>query len=93
MVLERHDIKSVKMKWNGRFACLVVQQGGVTRSHATYIIQGYGVSNARLHVTKLQDGLGTSFAISSTEQAVTFADEGGASFSIFMLMGTLPIIS
>ena len=85
----------LKMVFEGRFAAIVVIQGTSTTSHATYIIQGYGISTARFHVTKIQGGEAISHTVSTTEQAVTFSNSNKgtqAVVSVFMLDGTLPII-
>jgi len=87
---------AVKMVWSGRFACIVTIQGTTTATHASYLVQGYGASTARLHVARVQGGEAITHVVSSTEQAVTFANVVGgtdAVVSVMMLQGGLPRIS
>jgi hypothetical protein len=85
----------LKLTFSGRITALVTVNGPGSQAYATYLIQGYGVSSERLHVTTLHAGNHINFEISSTEEAVTITAGGDNSVSvgIFMLYGNMPAIS
>ena len=85
----------VKFLFSGRFTALITVNAPNGKGYATYLAQGYGASEERLHVTALQTGTLVSYEISSTEEAVivTAGGTSNVSYGVLMLYGTLPTIT
>lgn len=64
--------------------------------YGTFIVQGYGNSDIRLHAVALQSGNSIEYQISSNEEKITFNLQNlGTRWEcgIIMLYGNLPVIS
>lgn len=106
-VLERHK-ENLDKKWldvtagsgktkigltfAGVFSALVTINGRNGDAYATYLVQGYGYSNLRMHAIALFNGNASSFEVDPNEQKIifTFPNTGGWNCSVLMLQGDAP---
>ena len=74
--------------------CLLITCNGLSgTAYATYLVQGYGIGNARFHVTPLHTGGNYTFEISENESAIIIDSKSGQwDCSVFAVYGLLPNI-
>ena len=60
--------------FNGQTVALISVTSGYQQGYATYLYNGYGVSNARQHIFELVAGPSITYSISSSAQSVTISN-------------------
>lgn len=86
---------AIALTFIGKFSSLVTLNGSNTDAYGTYMLQGYGSSTLRFHVTALQKGEAINHVIDNNLEKITFNVSTGTRwrYSILMLQGDLPVIS
>lgn len=82
----------VGLEFNGRFTAFVTINGNNSEAHATFLVQGYGYSNVRMHAVALLNGNNSSFEIDPDKEKITFIFPNMTTWdcSVVMLQGDAP---
>lgn len=86
---------TIALTFTGKFSALVTLNGSNSDTYGTYMLQGYGNTALRFHVTILQKGETINHVIDDNLEKITFNISVGTRwrYSILMLQGDLPVIS
>lgn len=83
-----------KLTFSGIFSAIVSVRGAQTDAFGAFFVQGYGIGSARIHVAAIQDSPSVTCTVIETEESIFLRNKTVAvSGSVFMLLGTLPVIA
>lgn len=100
-IIVQTDLKKAKIttltnasKNDPKFCLLITCNGLSGTAYAAYLVQGYGMGEARFHVTPLHTGGNFTFQILENESAIIIDSKSGQwDCSVFAVYGLLPNIA
>ena len=83
-----------KLTFSGIFNAIVSVRGSQNDAFGAFFVQGYGIGSARIHIATIQAGPSVTCTVIETEESIFLRNRTVAvSGSVFMLLGTLPVIA